>query len=146
MTDKIAWEKWRDDEHYVETSNELSTNVVMDDNVSDDDDEEELRMPNVDVTVYPHIVRTPLGDFSVLDHNLPSKNFDCWIGHFNFPITEQVFDILDNHVDGIEVLRVLSKYRIFVGVGRLFRFRDVRSQINKLFLAETIEEIQKDEE
>ena len=139
----IAWEKWRDNENYVEASEGLNSEINMSQQIDmgemDEDDEDgEIMPPNVDVTIYPHIVRTPIGDFSVLDHNLPSKNFDCWIGHFNFPITESVFWTLDNKVNGIEVLRVLSKYRIFIGVGRLFRFRDVREQINKLFYAESL--------
>ena len=58
------------------------------------------------------------------------SNFDCWIGHTNFDITPKVRNALDT-IEGIELLKVCSRYRFFIGVGRMFDFKEVRSKIEK---------------
>lgn len=132
----VAWEKWRDNENYIEAEKNFNTQMDSDLRQLDDDDEDDgleinLDDINVGVTVVPYVVRTPLGEFSVLDNNLPSKMFDCWICHTNFPITSDIANILDNDVNGIEVLRIISKYRFFIGIAKLFNFRDVASEIRQ---------------
>jgi hypothetical protein len=57
-----------------------------------------------------------------------AANFDCWMGHTNFNLTEDIKESL-NKIDGIEVLKICSRYRFFVGVGRMFDFSDVRKNI-----------------
>lgn len=145
MNKVIAWEKWRDDEHFQETSADLSQTIhseIEDDIEEFEDSEDGMKLPNlnVGVTLYPHFVKTPLGEFSVLDNNLPSKMFDCWVGHTNFPITREEFDIIDNESEGVEVFRVMSKYRFFIGVAKLFKFRDVAEQIKSLLCSEDYED------
>lgn len=56
------------------------------------------------------------------------SNYDCWIGHTNFDITPIVRDKLDK-IPGIEVLKICSRYRFFVGIGNMFDFTDVRKTI-----------------
>ena len=60
-----------------------------------------------------------------------ATNFDCWIGHTNFNLTEQLKDQLDN-IEGVEMLKIYSRYRFLVGVGRMFDFSEVRKNIEKL--------------
>ena len=62
-------------------------------------------------------------------------SFDCWIGHTNFDITQETKRILDS-IEGVEVLRILSRYRFFIGVGKMFKFSDVRNSIAKVLLKE----------
>lgn len=62
-------------------------------------------------------------------------SFDCWIGHTNFDITQDTKRILDS-TEGVEVLRILSRYRFFIGVGKMFKFSDVRNSIEKVLLKE----------
>ena len=59
-----------------------------------------------------------------------SANFDCWMGHTNFNLTEDIKDNL-NKIDGVEVLKICSRYRFFIGIGRMFDFSDVRKKIEK---------------
>ncbi len=59
-----------------------------------------------------------------------TANFDCWIGHTNFNITEEVKDKI-NKTEGVEILKIYSRYRFFVGVGRMFDFKDVRKNIEE---------------
>lgn len=136
MHKKIAWEKWQDDEYYTEASSKINHAMSMPNNVEmeiDEDEEniEELlaNMP-IDVTVYPTVVNTPLGQFNVLDPMLPSRQFDCWIGHTNFPITKREFQIINEKVDGVEAFRVISKYKFFIGIAKLFNFRQVRQDLS----------------
>lgn len=65
-------------------------------------------------------------------------NFDCWIGHTNFNLTEEIKNHL-NRIEGIEVLKICSRYRFFIGIGKMFDFKQVRKDIEtKLMLKETI--------
>ena len=57
-------------------------------------------------------------------------NFDCWVGHTNFNVTEDVKSAL-NAIDGVEVLKICSRYRFFVGIGKMFDFSEVRKCIEK---------------
>lgn len=59
-----------------------------------------------------------------------TTNFDCWVGHTNFNITEQVKDKI-NKIEGVEILKIYSRYRFFVGIGRMFDFKDVRKDIEQ---------------
>ena len=61
------------------------------------------------------------------------SNFDCWMGHVNFNLTDEIKGQLSQQ-DGVEILKVCSRYRFFVGVGRMFNFRDVRQGIEKAIL------------
>ena len=71
-----------------------------------------------------------------IDENLAGEinlatNFDCWIGHTNFNITLDIKNKLDT-IEGVELLKVFSRYRFLVGVGRMFKFTDVRKRIEEL--------------
>ena len=59
-----------------------------------------------------------------------ADSFDCWLGHTNFNLTEDIKNSL-NKVDGVEVLKICSRYRFFVGIGKMFEFADVRERIEK---------------
>ena len=60
-------------------------------------------------------------------------NFDCWIGHTNFDITPDIKKNLDS-IEGIEVLKIFSRYRFFIGIGKMFDFKSVRNGIEELLL------------
>jgi len=55
-------------------------------------------------------------------------SFDCWVGHTNFDITPTVKRAI-SEIKGVEVLKVTSRYRFFIGVGKMFKFKNVRSDI-----------------
>ena len=64
--------------------------------------------------------------------------FDCWIGHTNFGLTKSVQKQIEE-IPGIEAFKVMSRYRFFIGIGKLFKFRDVCQQI-QVALGTTYEE------
>ena len=57
-------------------------------------------------------------------------SFDCWVGHTNFNISETIKKTLEE-VAGVEILKISSRYRFFIGVGRMFDFTDVRQDIEE---------------
>ncbi len=59
-----------------------------------------------------------------------ASNFNCWMGHTNFSITEEIRDTL-SETSGVEVLKICSRYRFFVGIGRMFDFGEVRAEIEQ---------------
>jgi hypothetical protein len=131
MSRKIAWEKWdeaeflQDDHPEPEKPEDLTFSSF-----------EEEEIPNLEAQMFgiggfpAPKVRTPLGVFSIDDPMRPSSMFDCWVGHTNFDITNGLCAKIEE-VPGIEAFRVISRYRFFIGVAKLFSFRDVREEIQK---------------
>ena len=65
---------------------------------------------------------------------LMATNYDCWMGHANLNLTPIIKEQLDD-IDGVEILKICTRYRFFVGIGRMFDFSEVRKNIeNKLNL------------
>jgi hypothetical protein len=61
------------------------------------------------------------------------SNFECWVGHSNFNLTNGIKNTLSCQ-DGVEILKVCSRYRFLIGIGKMFDFRDVRQGIEKELL------------
>lgn len=59
-----------------------------------------------------------------------ASNFNCWMGHTNFNITEEILEQL-SETSGVEVLKICSRYRFFIGIGKMFDFREVRTEIEQ---------------
>jgi len=55
-------------------------------------------------------------------------NYDCWVGHANFNITPEIKAKL-KVTPGVEALRIITRYRFFIGVGKMFDFSEVRKVI-----------------
>jgi len=140
----IAWQKYED---YIEK--QLSSPVLMsilqniaalhnpqiindegdediDDNEIDDDEDYLEDKDELNKIVSPIVPLTSqiVEDISIL------SSFDCWIGHTNFDITINTKNTLDK-TNGVEVLKILSRYRFFIGIGKLFDFKEVRQEIEE---------------
>tara|TARA_B100002052_G_scaffold56578_1_gene49778 strand:- start:4063 stop:4707 length:645 start_codon:yes stop_codon:yes gene_type:complete len=125
---KIAWEKF--------TPN-YSTNAVHQDEETDEppsfQEEEELDVGlNLEHFLLSKKIKTPFGAYEVDDPFSPYNMFECWIGHTNFKITDGDFDKLDTQIDGIGCLAIISPYRFFIGIEKLFTFPVARIQIQKI--------------
>ena len=132
---KIGWQKYED---LVEKqlSSPMLSNIMktiiqnnaisnMDYIEDEDDDEAEAHYDNINIGGKPLIL--PVSQQLLEDVTMLS-NYDCWIGHTNFDITPIVKDKL-NKIPGIEVLKICSRYRFFIGIGNMFDFTDVRKTI-----------------
>lgn len=123
---KIGWQKYEDiiDSHinspildsilekYTEVTNEESEEIH---------EEEEVLEQN--------LTMLPLSD-KMLDDIAMLNNFECWMGHTNFDITPDIKETL-NVIEGIELLKICSRYRFFIGIGRMFNFKEVRKLIDQ---------------
>jgi len=122
---KIAWENWKEKVDYRPPENKLEE--------STEEDEDAIEKSLLSAMEIPRLVQTPLGIFHYEDKLKPSEKFDCWIGYTNFDITQNISDLIEC-VDGVEALEVMSRYTFFLGVGKMFNFRDVRLGIESLIL------------
>lgn len=132
-TKKIGWQK------YEETiKDQLSSPMLKDilqevrQNASvpyNEEEEEEMEETEAHIIV-------PLSE-SIVQEVALSSSFDCWVGHTNFNITPEIKRKIEQ-VDGIEILKIFSRYRFFIGIGRMFNFKEVRQDIEKHLGAQNI--------
>jgi len=125
---KIGWQKYEDlleqqmSSPFLESMIKKATDITEESEEPSYLDEEELEASDENV-ILPMSAQL-LEDLAML------SNFDCWIGHTNFDITKDIKNIL-NSIDGVEVMRICSRYRFFIGVGKMFDFKSVRSHIER---------------
>lgn len=116
MNRNIGWERWVDFDEDID-----------DDSIEDQDEGEEVENEDKIFNLVPITIRTPLGLYNPYESMSPTKMFDCWICHTNFDISGSEH-VLDN-IEGIEVLKVMTRYRIFIGIGKMFSLTDVRPKV-----------------
>ena len=131
-TPQIGWQKYEDvlesqiNSPLIDKIYNSMSRMITDQAVEQDIEEEQL-------------IEEQLGDESPVLLNITDEmstqinlanNFDCWIAHTNFNLTESIKNELDR-VEGIELLRVFSRYRFLIGVGKMFEFTDVRKTIEE---------------
>jgi len=129
---KIGWQKYEDLIEKQMSSPLLKTIIQQMIVYSEDEDEED---EYEEMEAYKQANATsnmPILPISkeLMDDMAMLSNFDCWIGHANFDITKEIKSKL-NKTEGVELLKVLSRYRFFVGIGKMFDFKEVRKNIEK---------------
>ena len=133
---KIGWQKYEDflekqvSSPIIDTMMEKMTQAIQDDTEEDEEEnpyktqyEEENESEAHGPLMLPMSVKF-FEDMTLL------STYDCWLGHTNFNITQHIKSELDK-IDGVEVMKVCSRYRFFIGVGQMFDFQDVRKQIEE---------------
>lgn len=133
---KIGWQKYEDflekqvSSPIIDTMMEKMTQAIQDDTEEDEEEnpyktqyEEENESEAHTPLMLPMSVKF-FEDMTLL------STYDCWLGHTNFNITQYIKSELDK-IDGVEVMKVCSRYRFFIGVGQMFDFQDVRKQIEE---------------
>lgn len=136
-TKKIGWQKYEDliEQQIKSPLSGLLLGAMLPklEEIEADEDSESLLEQNE-----PFIMAIP----ETLSSEIQlTTNFDCWIAHTNFDITETIKNAI-NKVEGVEVLKIHSRYRFFIGVGKMFDFKEVRKEIeNKLIQEKKNEQI-----
>jgi hypothetical protein len=135
MKKNIGWQKYEDHLDKQISSPflqnimmKLMSNRFIDEEVEGEDlESEELNEANQNIMmpISPQLIN----DIQVI------STFDCWIGHTNFDITNSIRDKL-NKIDGIELLKIYSRYRFLIGIGHMFNFKEVRKNIEKTLIEE----------
>jgi hypothetical protein len=140
MSKKIGWQKYED---YIEKqlSCPILQNIIQnmipeaeEDILGEEDDEDEdesyededNKKDMMSAALHKMLPLTP----QVIDDISMLANFDCWIGHTNFDITPKIKNKL-NKMEGIEILKIFSRYRFFVGIGQMFDFQNIRYDIEQ---------------
>ena len=132
---KIAWERWDEDV--------IQQEIVEEFYDDEESDEEVLEDALNFLEKIPSLVTTPMGMFQLQDKMSIVNQFDCWICYTNFDITNSVKDTLEK-VEGVELLNIMTRYRFFLGVGKMFNFSEVRRAIESLLCESEIDEYSKE--
>ena len=129
---RIVWEPWYDVEETKEENEEVEIESFQFGDEEDDEDEMTLSPEFIlDGNLLNQKINTPIGQFLKNDRMLPNKYFEsCWIGHANFDLTHKELEVL-NTAPGVECVKIMSRYRFFIGVGKAFEFTSVRSYIEE---------------
>ena len=129
---KIAWEKFTP---IYESKKDINIGQIEEDEDEpvqdsyDDESEETMGLLSFNDLIARKKIKTPFGYYEDIDDFSPYNMFECWIGHTNFRITNGHVQILNKKIDGIGCLKVLSPYRFFIGIEKMFNFSCVRMQI-----------------
>lgn len=139
---KIAWQKY-EDVLEKQFSSPLITNFIKNmvnpNNPNNDEEiseEENLNFEDDEEEENKDLIMMPMSE-KILNELSIVSNFDCWIGHTNFDITYAIKNKL-NIIPGVEILKIFSRYRFFVGIGKMFDFTEVRKNIENEILPKEI--------
>ena len=127
---KIVWEKWKDP--YDETDEWFPKESKEPEEAPEDksfDDEEELVFEQPMQLLMTNMGMIPFGGMN----NTPpiGKIFNFWTGHTSFSISSQIASQMEL-VEGVEVLDIYTRYRFRVGIGKLFKDREVMNAIQQV--------------
>ena len=127
----VYWEKWVD-AYEVDIEAELEEKIVEKDEFGlffEGVSEEEPQNIRSIQTIF-----TPFGVLPLTEHSLASTYFKFWVGHSNFKITAAAHSLISK-VEGVESLDIFTPYRFRIAVGKLFRDRDVMSNIKDVMVS-----------
>ncbi len=138
----VYWEKWIDafeaeEEQFEEDMSEIEQVLAN----------EEIPEQEQIVQSISHIrsIMTPFGILPLTEQNMASKYFKFWVGHSNFKLTEDFFQVIGHH-PGIETLDILTPYRFRIAVGQMFVDRDVMKGVRDIMVSHITDENKDDEE
>ena len=112
---KIGWESWNAKvEHVMLQADETS---VLEELLNSNTEEhpEEFKL----IESHPRVIHTPYGPFFLDSKLKPSDRRNCWTGYTNFDITKDVLNKIED-IEGVEALKILGRYTLFVGIGKMF--------------------------
>lgn len=133
MSKKIGWQKYEDmiKKQISSPLASLMMSINLDLNLEMSEEEEDLYQQELDQALESQEVLAVPVPNSFHEQISLVTNYDCWIGHTNFNLTPSIKKEFEE-VEGVEVLKICSRYRFFVGVGQMFNFKDVRKTIEEI--------------
>jgi hypothetical protein len=126
MSKQIGWQKY-EDMIKKQISSPLAS-MMMSANFEDFEEESEEMSYLEEQDIEPQDMIAVAVPNSFYEQISLMTNYDCWLGHTNFDLTPSIKTKLEK-VRGVEVLKICSRYRFFLGVGQMFNFSDVRKEI-----------------
>lgn len=127
----IGWQKYEDflSDQLSSPLFDIISEAMMENIATNDADDEGGEEFIGEENHSTHKTMIPLSPQLMEDISMLSM-YDCWIGHTTFDVTNDTKNILDATA-GVEILKVLSRYRFFVGIGKMFDFKNVRKTIEE---------------
>lgn len=133
MEKKIGWQKYEDLLEKQMSSPMLQTIIKQMITYSEEVESEGEEEEEYEQELYTGVAgntQLPLLPISqqLMDDMAMLSNFECWIAHTNFDITRHIKNKL-NKIEGVELLKICSRYRFFIGIGKMFDFKQVRKNV-----------------
>ncbi len=124
---KITWEKYHDP--FEELDDELKEMAREHDDDDEYTDGYEEGTPGMmrPRKAFPYVV-LPTGPVNITQTNRPSEVWNLWVLHTNVDITHELKDVV-KLISGVELLYVLSRYRLLIGLGKVFESSEVKVNI-----------------
>ena len=117
----IAWEKW---ESAIGLDEEVDEDTVEEEEINYENTlpqaEQIIKQTNL-------ITMTPMGTMPIPPYK--PENFNFWMGYTNFDITPQIKNIVES-TEGVEILDIFTRYRMRIGIGKVFTHGEVMHKIN----------------
>lgn len=79
------------------------------------------------------ILSTPLGSVNLDGSDETARLFNVWIGHTNFNLIPQHYASIE-HVEGVEALQPISRYRFQIAVGFQFNEEEVKRSVEEALI------------
>ena len=117
MNKKIQWLKWQDP--FLPKKEESSLDLQEQKDSFEENESIEDR--------HLRLIAGPYGLIPVNENTITGKLYKLWVGHCNFDITESIKQKIEE-VEGVEILRIWTRYRFWLGIGNLFD--DIKVQKN----------------
>ena len=131
----IYWEKFMDAfESAEETLTPFSPDLEEDEGYRDEDPESDMGYEESERFIPVQGVMTPYGMLPLTDETLASRKFKFWVGHANFRLTEDYYNVI-GPTEGVETLDILTPYRFRIGVGKMFVDRTVMNSVRDKMVA-----------
>lgn len=126
MNKTIAWEQWYSTFLEDEIIDENNKNQEEYSDGYEDTQQKMLLVRNEQ----PNFITTNLGQVPILSPEKIQEQYNLWYGHTNFDITQEVKNKIEA-VPGVEILRLLSRYRFLIGIAKnpCFTTVEVKNQI-----------------
>ncbi len=130
MTQKseIEWQKFYDPFEDLDEEMNHDTQLTEEYNDSYEDHQSLLSLQANQLRKnYPFIL-TPQGPLPLTENNKPSVVWNLWILHTNVELTEDLKNKI-KLIPGVELLNVLTRYRVLVSLGKIFDSAKVKVDI-----------------
>lgn len=116
---RIIWEDWKDP--FLAAVNEHKEKGWM-------DSYDHLDKPGQMGVYQGPVVMGAAGMIPLNELNCPSRNFRLYVGHTSFNLSQRVANKMVG-VPGVEIFRIWTRYRFWLGVGRAFDSKQVKNEI-----------------
>jgi hypothetical protein len=124
---RIAWVKWRNPLAFGARPDAGDDDVVESEWDYDRDEPWDEDAPDGDA-YEGRVLAGPMGVFPLGSFNDPGVTYKLWVGHTNFWVGADDRRAI-RETPGVELLRVWTPYRFWLGVGSLFRADDVKGAV-----------------